>query len=113
MKLEVNVLKPLGYGLINHKREIFMRENVQIVYLYKHITGIQMTTSGRKKSEPIVCIMSACQPEAQMINLFLYMFQCVMTHFVMMDLMSFVKNIFYVMFFILEYFVLPFLYEKK
>lgn len=27
MKLEVNVLKSLGYGLMNHKRGAFMREN--------------------------------------------------------------------------------------
>lgn len=54
MKFELNVLKPLGYGLTNHKRRTFMKEKFQVVYSYKY--GTQMTTSGRNKAEPIVCV---------------------------------------------------------
>lgn len=48
-----------------------MTENFQMVCLYKHITGIQMTTSGRKQANAIVRIMSAQGTDEQFIFIYI------------------------------------------
>ena len=69
MKFELNVPKPLGYGLTNHKRRTFMKEKFQVVYSYKY--DMQMTTSGRNKAEPIVCVMSTWGTDDQFIYIYI------------------------------------------
>lgn len=85
-----------------------MKGKVQVIDSYKYTIAIQMTTSERKKPEPIVCVMSTSGTDDQLI---FYMLQCMMT-FVMMDFISFAKKTFYVVFLMLEYFAVPFPCDK-